>query len=314
MRAPAIVLLLACAASADSALDRSVADYAGIKSTGARAGRHGGVFTIQVNLWLPVAHGDIASDGGPIDLQRDLDVGLIKQSWQALAVPLVGGTLGALAALFATKGSPTPEGVLTASAVGSVVLPFFLHPAADVTAQYNFDPFGFRFDGFHYATEGESTLGRPVAFGGATFPAGRTVDSDFNVTQARLTVMWTFLRDTTDDLHVALSLAAGAAWVRYDASIRDAAATGAADASLLLPQAGFYLEVRSKRWVCEVWIAAGGDGTSIWGDARVSAGYAFGDWFSLRGGYRFVYADLDSNGFRWAGYLEGLYFGCGLHF
>ncbi|MHC4958893.1 MAG: porin family protein [Planctomycetota bacterium] len=245
-------------------------------------------------------------------------------------MPVVGAGIGALLALFMNPNAGTNrqlDAMGLGAMAGSVLLPFALQPAVDLTAQYNFSRFGVRLDGFYYAATGNSTLDRPIDFGGASFAAGTDLDSGFRVAQARLSFLWTFVRPRTegDTLRMkdprdgqvsdmALSLLVGAAWVRYDATVTDDVATGIASESLVLPQVGLLLEARSERWVFEASVAGGSDGTSVWGDGRASVGYAFGDWFSVRGGYRFVYADLDANGFAWAGYLEGFYFGVGVHF
>ena len=333
MRAAIALCLLAAVAASDDGLDGldgpdglegSVDSYL----NSARFGKHEGVVSVQLNLWTAVARGTVNAGGGPVDLQGDLDVGILDESWQSLAAPLVGAGIGAIVGLFGTAQSGSSrqlDAMGAGAAAGALATPFILDRAIDLTAQYNFSVFGVRFDGFYYSADGEATLVRPISFGGATFAAGDNVDSEFRVAQARLSFLWTFLRPPEEryavprdprggDFKTALSLFVGGAWVRYDASIVSTTAVGSASESVVLPQVGLLLEARIEGWAFEVVVAGGGDGTSLWVDGRASAAYVIADLVAIRFGYRYILADLESNGFAWDGSLDGFYFGVGLHF
>jgi len=49
-------------------------------------------------------------------------------------------------------------------------------------------------------------------------------------------------------------------------------------------------------------------------DASASLVYVIGNLVSIRMGYRYVHADLESTELTWDGSLEGFSFGVGVHF
>lgn len=294
-------LSLLLASFSQSGLDAEVEDY--VDRGSPRFSQFGANLMVQVNVWLPVANGDVRFKDTRFDIREDLDVGVIKDWYTGFAFPGIGAAFGTIGALPSNSVEMVPIGAALGALAGVAVAPSLADAPVEFLAQWNWRQFGIRGESFFLEYETDDS---------------RSVRGTFDVAQVRIVGMWTFYRTPESEFAppmephgAAFSLLAGLAW----AEAKSAVVGGfSGKASSVLPQVGVLFEGRAASWAFEIQVAGGAVGDDFSWDVRGSVAYYLAEWFGIRMGYRFLDATLADSDFEWDGNLHGLYFGLSLNF
>jgi len=186
---------------------------------------------------------------------------------------------------------------------------------ADVVAlpvlTVNISRFGARIDGFLAEYDGNTSLGRPIDFGGVNFQQGESVASEFKVSQVRALFLYSFINMDI----FSLSGEVGLIGTRIEGTmVGPTSGTASRKEDIVLPAIGLLAEAKVLFFAFEAEITGMslGSGETVF-DFRIAAAWS-PLFFSLRIGYRYLLLDLEQNGFAYEGDLSGAFIGIGFQF
>jgi hypothetical protein len=175
----------------------------------------------------------------------------------------------------------------------------------------NISRFGARIDGFLAEFDGDTSLDRSLNFGGVNFQRGEKVDSEFNVSQVRALFLYAFINSRM----FSISGEVGIIGTRIEGTMNGAISGRASrKEDIVLPAIGVLAEAKVLFFAFEAEITGMslGSGETVF-DVRVAAAWS-PLFFSFRVGYRYLFLDLESNGFSFEGEMSGFFIGIGFQF
>jgi len=174
---------------------------------------------------------------------------------------------------------------------------------------------GLRLDGFFLNYKGTNTLTGDIDFGGFTFPAGTEIASEVGIEYVRLMLLIPVVKTEV----LTLYLEGGLAYVGLDGNVAAfGVGVGVEDIQLPLPLIGVLFQSKLGEFVFEVeasglTISYSDLGATVF-DGTVSVGYTIAEFFGVRVGYRFVYAEGEAENFRIESRIQGGFAGLTFQF